>query len=271
MPAADDLILNIPDGGFYRVLNVLQDEVEVQRIAISGGGGGSGPGGNFNQGNLSITLDSLQYDQTIVSKPYDIKYIIEATDSAGDPVYNEGIGTWTINNSTKVTETLYPGNNSFSINEYLDPSIEGYNIFSLTLSMNTGGEQNTIVNKKWYIKAVDLDLEWERTYSEANIITDEQFTLKWKPYGGVDCTTWVVFDDDPETMEAIEISAAQSGTDVLHTFKSLPYGVHNVKMYLSAEINGITEYSDTIQHELMFARNGSATLLAVPYYQKVAT
>jgi len=44
LPAVDDLILNIPDGGFYRVLDVSEDEISTQRIAISGGGGGTGGG-----------------------------------------------------------------------------------------------------------------------------------------------------------------------------------------------------------------------------------
>ena len=40
LPASDDLILNMPDGGFYRVLEVNDVDIQAQRIAISGGGGG---------------------------------------------------------------------------------------------------------------------------------------------------------------------------------------------------------------------------------------
>ena len=42
MPTVDDLILNIPDGGFYRVLSSSDIEISTQRLAISGSGGGAG-------------------------------------------------------------------------------------------------------------------------------------------------------------------------------------------------------------------------------------
>ena len=51
LPGVDDLILNIPDGGFYRVFEVNGEEISTQRLAISGGGGGgSGPGSDENAG-----------------------------------------------------------------------------------------------------------------------------------------------------------------------------------------------------------------------------
>ena len=45
LPAIDDLIINIPDGGLYRVLDVSPSAIDVQRLMIAGGGGGGGTGG----------------------------------------------------------------------------------------------------------------------------------------------------------------------------------------------------------------------------------
>ena len=58
LPAPDDLILNMPDGGFYRVLEVNDVDIQAQRIAISGGGGGGTGGGTgpSNEGSLVIIM-----------------------------------------------------------------------------------------------------------------------------------------------------------------------------------------------------------------------
>lgn len=46
IPIINDLILNIPDGGFYRVTNSNAYEIETERLAIAGGGSGGGGGGS---------------------------------------------------------------------------------------------------------------------------------------------------------------------------------------------------------------------------------
>lgn len=45
IPNLDDLILNIPDGGFYRVIDVYDTQVTGRRLAVSGSGEGGGGGG----------------------------------------------------------------------------------------------------------------------------------------------------------------------------------------------------------------------------------
>ena len=63
MPTVDDLILNIPDGGFYRVLSSGDIEISTQRLAISGSGGGGGTGGGggvSNEGSLVINYITPQ-------------------------------------------------------------------------------------------------------------------------------------------------------------------------------------------------------------------
>jgi hypothetical protein len=96
IPTVDDLILNIPDGGFYRVLNSSPAAIEAQRLMIAGGGGGSNVGGN--EGTLMIKPISPQRDSVLVNKDYYIEFDITATDSAGDVILGEGNATWTINN-----------------------------------------------------------------------------------------------------------------------------------------------------------------------------
>ena len=52
IPVPDDLILNLPDGGFYRVLDINENEIFTRRLAIAGGGGGGSSDGTSNEGTL---------------------------------------------------------------------------------------------------------------------------------------------------------------------------------------------------------------------------
>lgn len=65
LPNVDDLILNIEDGGFYRVTELLDDTLfSAERIAVSGtgGGGGGGTGGDSStQPVINLVTPSKQY------------------------------------------------------------------------------------------------------------------------------------------------------------------------------------------------------------------
>lgn len=55
-PNKDDLILNIPDGGFYRVTETMGSTIVAIRLAVSGMGGGSGSGGGSSTSKPVIIL-----------------------------------------------------------------------------------------------------------------------------------------------------------------------------------------------------------------------
>jgi hypothetical protein len=99
VPANDDLILNIPDGGFYRVLEVSNTDIQTQRLMIAGGGGsgGSSSGGITNEGSLIVNFVTPQYSSTVSNQEYYIEFDIVAKDSAGDFIAEEGLATWKIN------------------------------------------------------------------------------------------------------------------------------------------------------------------------------
>ena len=63
-PNVNDLILNIPDGCFYRVMDVSEDGIEItgERLTIAGsGGGGAGGGGGSGTGtSIPVVNDPLK-------------------------------------------------------------------------------------------------------------------------------------------------------------------------------------------------------------------
>ena len=194
LPAIDDLILNIPDGGFYRVLEVSNTDIQTQRLVIAGGGGGSGsgPGGITNEGSLVVNFVTPQYSSTVSNQEYYIEFDIVAKDSAGDFIAEEGLATWKINGK-QYTQKVRNGRNSFRVDEYLDSSIDE-NKLILVVNMTTGGSSNTIVSKTWYVKAINLVLDWPWTYSEQEYRSGDTFTLKFTPYGNIACQAHISFD-----------------------------------------------------------------------------
>jgi hypothetical protein len=277
LPVANDLILNIPDGGFYRVLEVADEEIATERIAISGGGGGGGGGGSTGPGSDMGSLDILyitpQTTAVIAGEEYNIEFTIVAKDSAGDPVINTGVATWTINGQ-KIIDTVKDGYNKFRVDQYLDPTKDN-NSISLVVSMDTGGSENSIKSKKWNISAVALKLKWDYNYNEDNYISGDTFTLNFTPSGGVDCTVYIDFYDRfgikvHEYSKPIKATGSVIYTDPI---KSLGYGAFRAEMYLIAVVNNRTysTYKDRIKHELSFKDGGSSTILTVPFYQTTAT
>ena len=282
LPAEDDLILNIPDGGFYRVLEVNDIDIQTQRIAISGGGtgGGSGSGDITNKGSLVINYvpETPKKSSTITGVDYYIEFEIIAKDSAGDLISEEGSATWLINGK-KYYQKVKNGRNSFKVDEYLDPSLDGDgNKIYLTVTMNTGSDIDDIQTKVWYVKAVDLALKWDWKYTDGDklYINKDTYDLGFIPYGGVDCVAHLIFDDSKvpnETYFTKEIKASNTGDTVY--FNGLPrldYGSHTAEMYLTAEVNGITyQTKPSIFNEITFIGNGSKTILTVPYYNTTAS
>ena len=278
LPASDDLILNMPDGGFYRVLEVNDVDIQAQRIAISGGGSGGGGGGSTgpsNEGSLVINYvsETPKESSTITGVDYYIEFEIVAKDSAGDLVSEEGTATWIINGNNYY-QKVKNGRNSFKVDEYLDPTLDRNKIV-LMVTMNTGGVNDSVVSKTWYVKAVDLKLDWNWNYNSNNYINSDEFSFSLTPYGGIDCTVHVVFDEiynPDETYFTTDIKSYNTGREVYtNQMKSLPYGAHKCEMYLTAMVNGLEYRTPSIFNEITFIKGGSSTILTVPYYENTAT
>ena len=134
MPSENSLILNAPDGGFYRVVEVEGGSITTQRLAIAGGGG-AGPGGQVG----SLIIDYYQPTDNFVTilsnTEHQIKFIITAKDAAGDLISETGTATWRINGK-EYSQRVKNGENSFRVDEYLDYNIEE-NVINLAVSMST--------------------------------------------------------------------------------------------------------------------------------------
>ena len=165
---------------------------------------------------------------------------MSAFDSAGDPIRDEGTAVWKIN-GVEYTSKVKHGRNEFKVSDYLDYTLDEANVITLTVRMNTGGSRESVVSKKWYITAINLSLTWKRDYSETNYITGSSFNLTFFPYGNVDCTAHIIFDNtftDGVTYFKEEIAAHETGKQYTtkNPMPSLSYGSHTCEIYLTATI-----------------------------------
>lgn len=276
LPSLNDLIINVGENttynGFYKTEEILSD-TQVLGAYLPVGGGGSG-GGSAIVGFAAIEYVSpaIGVDQILAGTDYTIEYNLKAQDSNGDTVSNGGVATWSVNGRQVAKQNAFAGPNSFKIDPYLDAAA-GANTIKLTVTIDTGGSIPQTVSKTWTITVVDLSLEWNYIYSEDNLHKDNTFTLEWTPYGGIDCITHIVVNNDwtpGVNYFTKEIKASQTGKKNFMTLPSFDYGVHNVEMYLTAEIEGVEYRTESISNKLTFISGGTSTLLTVPFYQTTA-
>ena len=286
VPAMDSLILNIPDGGFYRVLNVDGDSIAVERLAMSGGGG-SGPAGPGSNQKGSITIEyyngaDVDNNITILNGvEHWIEFTITAKDEAGDTLTETGTASWSINGKT-YTQSVTTGYNKFRVDELLPMAKDGnFTRINLMVYMNTGGITDNYGSKQWNIQKVDLRLEWPFTYSQDEYRKGSTFTLAFKPYGGINCTAHISFDNGSTLgqdyfVEDLSFSRVNGNVYTTQAMPTLPYGEHSCTIYLEATINEdtgkpITVTTAPITHRITFIEGGTSTILTVPFDQKTAT
>lgn len=280
-PHVDDLILNEPDGGFYRVIESTPEKIIGKRIAVSGtgsGGGGTGGGsGTTGQEELSLipigsrNLTILKTDTCI------LKYKVVAKDVEGSEVFDEGDGTWRINGQEYKQRIKPNQEGEFRVDQYLQAG--KVNNISLTVKISLdGGIIIKTVAKSWTVEVVNLDLEWNYVYSTNNYIAGDNFTISWTPKGGIDCITHINFYNSENVKilsKEIEVPANKTNDKNTENFSIkdatgnliFPYGVYTCEIYVTAIVNDETKTTQTIKNELTFIKDGSTDLLTVPFYQ----
>ena len=187
IPNINDLILNIPDGGFYRVIDVYNGLITGRRLAVSGSGEGGGGGGTgpSNQkplitpsvlGNQYFKLDDLSNMKIkfTCSSPVDdgknyiaaIKYYFGNQDNPEEAV------------NYKFGQTI-----SFDISKHLDNfSSTSRNTLQVEVIDAYG---NKSLRQSFYFYLIELTLTSEATpIAKVNKSDAEIYRYPCKPQGG---------------------------------------------------------------------------------------
>ena len=244
------------DGGYVDENNMMHITLDGQDIegftpfALPAGGGGGGQ----TSGTVTITRVTNAAVSCVYGDDVSIQYTFAATDSGGDTV-GDGVGVWYIGGVAVARNVVVSqGSNSFNIGPYLTA---GTNNVKLSVSVDTGGAAPQTASKTWTVNAINMYFTWPYNDAQVNVAS---FADRWTPYGDINKTTHTSVDN----IELDTSSTTRSGTQQTMTIPMQTHGVHGVRRWMTATINGVS-YSTAVQyHEMIFAVDGvSAPIVAV--------
>lgn len=263
IPNVDDLILNIPDGCFYRVSSIEENEGNIliltEKLTIAGSGGGSGEGGGgTTQGTVTMDRLTNQTATILYEQDYNIGFKLFAADSSGEQTGN---GTYDlyVNGVKKISNAVAKqGDNYINVSPYL---ILGKNTIRVSASMDIGGASNVTVSKSWTLTTTELKAVWEYNETQVNS-TMENFTIEWTATGiGLSKTTHIIIDGNYH-IETTPTSSTSTQQYIIETTKmqeyNLTHGSHSFEMYITADVDGNEIKTKSIYKYVMFAQPGNA-------------
>lgn len=270
--AVDDLILNIPDGGFYRVISVSDTSMYASRIAIAGGGG-SGGGGEGTSGNGTLRLSSsVSRDFTILlNTDFYLDFTVTAFDALGELTPNSGTAILYVNNVEQERKAVQNNTTSnFNVGPYIKNAQDSYS-FTVKVILNAGGAVDLEQYLTWSGKGASLRLDWDYSYENA-FVDGDSFYLQWTPYGSTGCTTYIVFDNKYNEATTITVSANAMNNVQQRSFSKLSHGAHTIEMWLETTVSGIKFETERIKNEIAcIDPNDNSDFLMVPYYKTEMT
>ena len=166
IPNKDDLILNIPDGCFYRVMSIsgagYETIITTEKLTIAGGGG-SGADDPSDLGKYTLTATTPKAITVLYGSEYSIGFTAEATDSSGSPTGN---GTYELYaQGIKVGQGIATqGSNTIPVTEYLSL---GDNTIKVIVYMDRGGSSLVSRSLTYSITTTEMKLTWD--YNETTL------------------------------------------------------------------------------------------------------
>ena len=182
---------NVDDDHKLHFYDSQGNELEGLAVEITGAGGG----GAAISGSVTIGRITAASIQTIFGSGCTIQYTVSAVDASNEQV-GDGVGTLYINNIAvatgfNVATSALGAINSIDVGNYLSV---GTNTVKISVSIDTGGETNTVATKTWSVNAINMYLSWDYTDSQVN---SSAVTDYYTPYGALSKTIYTFIDVEP--------------------------------------------------------------------------
>ena len=256
IPDIDDLILNIPDGCFYRVTSVtgsgLSAVISTEKLTIAGSGGNN-TGPSVNAGTYTMDRLTDQYATTLFGSKYSVGFYIYAADASGEQTGNAEYRLL-VGGVEKERGRIPQGNNYLDVSPYL---ALGDNTIKVIVSLDIGSSDNITTNKTWYIKTTQMELQWDPYKNGIQVFnSNEPITLSWSVSGiGIQKTTYITIDDT----YSVKVGPTTSTTTQEYVITNpaeynLTHGAHKFAMRAGTLLDGAAdeEYTPYIYYNLMF-------------------
>ena len=243
-PQKDDLIVNIPEGSFYRVVlpSPLTSDVKAIRLTIAGGGGGVAT----LEEDISLRVEDLASINLINGQSAKVYFTAtSAKDKRGEPIDTKIIITYTLaytedgHNYT----TYKTGSSQFNSGER--SSLEIGEIARLSSSSRLtlrASQQNhsSTQSRDVYFSTSKLELTPDTTFSNLSTFEANAVTLRCNAIGSMDKIVEYYFDDPttPIVIEKLKENDSENRTVSLVGKANLTHGAHEVWIRLFQSING---------------------------------
>lgn len=262
IPNVDDLILNIPDGCFYRVIEIIGSGenaiITAEQLTIAGSGGGSGGTGSL-VGTYELRATSDKNVTILSGSDYSIKFYALAKDSNGD-VTGNGTYELLINNLVVAKGTAYQGENSVAVGDYLQPNSD--TTIVLKVYMDVGGSDLVSKRITFTITSTDMELEWKNEKNTNIHYLTDSFAITYSISGvGFSKSVTLVIDDIYEIPLMTDSETTREQTYYISSSDLIAYGIghkaHKFELQGTANLNGQTITAEPITKNIIFVEEGN--------------
>ena len=253
LPQVGALILN-SDGRFFRVLEVKENHVVANLIAVSGSGGGA----------ISTQDTYLTYDNSTVDSGFTYIYgqTTYANFSARSDVDSKVTLTFVITQKGEQIESFseqIDSGSTYSFNTSRLPKGNNITITVRASSVNSNMGANDSRTRRIItdISTVELGIKKDNSFNPQIVHTGEAGISFIPIYNGLAQSLEVVIDNDnilnlnKDTRNKQYMSFVPTGSSIYTVIiPAQNHGVHNVKLRVSTVISGKTLYSEYISYDL---------------------
>jgi len=202
-----------------------------KRVVITGGSGGG-------------TSSTLKIEP-ITPNPYVVTandtalltFNFSGVDSSGNAI-QEGTYTVKIKNDVLATGTVYAGENTIDVTDYLNDG-------SQTLFITIVDYNNTLITLPWRVQKIDLSIK--SSFDDSLTYTGD-VSFSYTPYGAI--SKEIHFKLDGEELESVTTSA--SGIQMGYTIPAQKHGSHLLEVWSTANISNNIVPSNHIVKDILF-------------------
>lgn len=270
IPEVNNLILNIPDGSFYRIVEILEDGTyDTLRLMVAGSGGG----GSSIAGQASVeyvapsALDAAQGINFIYGSRQIISVNVIAKNFSGQDTYGGSV-VFSANGKEILRSTVTPGINNFDIGSYIPKNEKS----TITGSFYIDVESKELIEivKTWRYSPINMQIRWD--YDVTKIHDGNNVSFNISVTGDVTKKLKFTFDDK-YTHTSNEFTTVTSRIyEIPKSLYGLSHGAHKVKVEPIAILGGQEYIGEAVETVFICVDVGNTNpIIAIPWDYKEIT
>lgn len=238
----------------------------VTAHVIEGGGGGAASVNKLVAKRVSPVSYIVSSKDRIV-----IEYEYEGTNAANEDILL-GYATWKLGSKTiinkqeiKTSINMPEGKNAIDVTDYIN--VGSNQKLTLIITDDMG---STPATTYWYVSVVDVQLNADSFNDKRYYTANEPVNFEFIPYGAVDKTVHFSFIDSAGKEHPLGTKlSSKSAAGFLdgYTIPAQGHGSYLLKVYMTAEFDSGTVYSDKVFKDILFRDEASDAPLIGTIYQ----